>query len=82
MKATYCCTDSQESFGLVSQQNNDHNPKFQGQHISKNKNIDHGVKETCVIISTETTYEENHISLLCDSTTSSAPNFCFLCILL
>ena len=39
--------------------------------------IDHGVKETYAIMSTEVTYETDHISLLCDSTISSAPNFCF-----
>ena len=31
---------------------------------SKNKNIDHGVKETCAIMSTQVTYEIDHISLL------------------
>ena len=30
-----CCTGSQENYGLVGQQNNDNNPKFQGQHIWK-----------------------------------------------
>ena len=44
--------------------------------------IDHRVKETYAIMSTEVTYETDHISLLCDSAMSSAPNFCFLCILL
>ena len=39
---------------------------------SKNKNIDHRVKETCAVMSTQITYETDHISLLCDSTISSA----------
>ena len=30
---------------------------------SKNKNIDHGGKETCVIMSTQVKYETYHISL-------------------
>ena len=51
----------------------------------------HGVKETCAITSAQVkksntyqrTYEIDHVSLLQDSTTSSALNFCFfLCILL
>ena len=41
--------------------------------ISKNKNIDHQVKETCA----QVTYETNHISVLCHSTMSSTLNFCF-----
>ena len=45
--------------------------------ISKNKNIDHGVKQSCAIISTQVTYELNHISVLGHSTISSALNFCF-----
>ena len=40
---------------------------------SKNKNIDHQVKETCA----QVTYETNHISVLCHSTMSSTLNFCF-----
>ena len=40
--------------------------------ISKNKNTDHRVKETCAIMSTQITCETGHISLLCDSTLSSA----------
>ena len=44
---------------------------------SKNKNIDYQLKETCVIMSTQVTYETDLNSLLCDSTMSSAPNFCF-----
>ena len=32
--------------------------------ISKNKNIDHGVKETCAIMATTVTQEIGHISLL------------------
>ena len=44
---------------------------------SKNKSIDLGVKETCAIMSTQVTYEMNHISLLQDSTISSAQNFYF-----
>ena len=43
--------------------------------ISKNKNIDHGVKETCAIMSTQVTYETGHTSFLCDSTMSSASIF-------
>ena len=49
---------------------------------SKNKNIDHEVQDTCAIISTQVTYETDHISLLCDSTKSGALNFYFLCIFL
>ena len=45
---------------------------------SKNKNIDHGAKETCAIMSTQVTYENDHISLLQDSTISSALNFSFM----
>ena len=37
---------------------------------SKNKNIDHGVKETCAIMSKQATYEIDHICLLRDSTIS------------
>ena len=49
---------------------------------SKNTNIEHRVKETCDIMSTQVTYYEiDHISLLRNSTISSALNFCFLCIL-
>ena len=44
-------------------------------HISKNKNIDHRGKETCVIMSTQVTYETNHISLLRGSTMLSAVNY-------
>ena len=47
---------------------------------SKTKNIDHQVKETWVIISTQVAYEANHISLFSDSRMSSAQIFCFLCI--
>ena len=65
----------------VGQQNNN-NLNFQGRHTSKNKNIDHGVKDTCAIMSTQVTYKINHVSLLQDSPISSALNFCFLCILL
>ena len=42
---------------------------------SKNKNIDHQVKETCADVSTQVTYETNYISLLHDSIMSSALNF-------
>ena len=48
---------------------------------SKNKNIDHRVKETYAIDSTHVTYGTDHVSLLRDSTMSSALN-CFSCILL
>ena len=44
---------------------------------SKNKNIEHGVKETCPIISTQVTYKIDHVSLLQDSTISRALNFKF-----
>ena len=44
---------------------------------SKNKNIDHWGKETCAFMSIQVTYETDCISLLCDSTMSNAPNFCF-----
>ena len=50
--------------------------------IFKNKYFDHQIKETCAIMSTQVTYEIDHVSLLKDSTISSALNFCFLCILL
>ena len=36
------------------------------------------VKEPCDIMSTEVTYETDHISVLCHSTMSSVLNFCFL----
>ena len=49
---------------------------------SKNKNIDHGVKKTCAIMLTQVIYEIDQVSLLQDSTISSALNFCLLCILL
>ena len=39
---------------------------------SKNKNIDNQGKETCAIISTQVTYETDNMSLLRDSTMSSA----------
>ena len=44
---------------------------------SENKHIDHGVKETCAIMSAQVTYEVDYISLLWDSAISSALNFCF-----
>ena len=50
--------------------------------VGISKNIDHQVKETCAIVLTQVTYETDHISLICDSTVSSAANFCCLCILL
>ena len=37
---------------------------------SKNKNIDHGVKETCAIMSKQVAYEIDHICLLRDSAIS------------
>ena len=37
---------------------------------------------TCAIVSTQGTYEADHISLLRDSTMSFVLNFCFLYILL
>ena len=40
--------------------------------LSENKNIDNGVKETSAIISTQVTYEIDHISLFQDSTKPSA----------
>ena len=43
----------------------------------ENKNNDHRVREICTILSTQVTYETDHISFLCDSTKSSAPNLCF-----
>ena len=49
---------------------------------SNNKNIDHRVKETCSIMSTQVTEGTDHISVLCHSTMSTALNICFLCILL
>ena len=50
--------------------------------ISKSKNIDHRVKETCAIMSTQIANGIDHISALCHSPISGALNFCFLCILL
>ena len=50
--------------------------------ISKNKNIDNRVKETCVFMSTQVTYETDKIYLLRDLIMLSALNFCFSCILL
>ena len=44
---------------------------------SKNKNIDHRVKETFSIISTQGTCETDHV-FTHDSTMPSALNFCFL----
>ena len=49
---------------------------------SKNKNLHYRVKEAFAIMSAQVTYDTDHITLLCDSTMASAPNFCFLCILL
>ena len=46
--------------------------------IFKNENIDHWVKETCAITSTQVTYETDLIFLLCDSTMSSALGFVFM----
>ena len=73
---------SQENyFGLAGQQNDNIIQSLRAD-TSKNKNIDHGVKETCAIMSIQTTYEIDHISHLKDSTISSALNFCIFCILL
>ena len=70
---------SQENyFGLVSQENDNMILSLRAD-TSKNKNIDHGVKETCAIMSIQTIYEIDHISLLKDSTISSALNFCIFC---
>ena len=44
---------------------------------SKNKNVDHRIKETCAIKAIQVTYETNYISLLCDSTMSNALFFVF-----
>ena len=74
------CADSRENYvKSVSRQNNN---RFQV-GTSKNKNIDHRVKKTCAIMSTQVTYETYHIPVLCHSTMSNALIFfCFLCILL
>ena len=45
--------------------------------ISKNKSIDHRIKETCTIMSTQIAYEIHHISVLCHSTMSGELNFLF-----
>ena len=67
--------DSWENYiGSISCQNNN-NSKFQCRPI-KNKNIDHRVKETCAIVSTQIAYEIDLISVLCHSTMSVALNFC------
>ena len=42
-----------------------------GFSTSKNKNTDNGVKETSAIMSTQVTYEIDHIPLLQDSTISN-----------
>ena len=52
-----------------------------GVGTTKNKNIDNGVKGTSVIMSTQVTYEIDHISLLQDSKISSVLNFCFWYVL-
>ena len=49
---------------------------------SKNKSTHDGVKETCAIMSTQVTYEIDHVSLIQDSTIRRALNSCFLFILL
>ena len=43
----------------------------------KNKNIDYGVKNTGAIMLAQVTYKIDHVSLLQDSTISSALNFKF-----
>ena len=71
-KLIFSCTGSRGSYtGSFGQHNNNNNLRFRV-GISKNKNNDHRVKETCAV-----TYETDHISVLCHSTMSSAPNFCF-----
>ena len=45
---------------------------------SKSKNVDHRVKETCAIRSTQVTYETAYISLLRDSTMSNVLNLFFI----
>ena len=50
------------------------NNKFQSRR-SKNKNVDHRDKESCANMSTQVTYETDHISLQCDSTISSSLKF-------
>ena len=40
--------------------------------ISKNKNVDHWVKESCAVMSTQVTYKTGHISALCHLTMPSA----------
>ena len=45
--------------------------------ISKNINIDHGVTQTCAIMSPQVTYETNHIFVLCYSTILNSINFLF-----
>ena len=42
---------------------------------SKNKNVDHRVKETYAVMSTQVTCEANHVSTR-DSTMSNALNLC------
>ena len=44
--------------------------------LSKNKNIDHLIKETYAIMSTQVTCETSHIPTR-DSAMSNALNFCF-----
>ena len=74
----FWCMGSRENFfRLVGQQNNIIIPSFRV-GISKNKSIDDRVKEACAIVSTQVTYETDHISLLCDSMMSSAQIFFFV----
>ena len=77
----FCCMGSQESFSGWSVGKMIITLSFRV-GISKNENIDWWLKETYAIMSTQVTYETNHISLLCDSMMSRVPNFCFLYILL
>ena len=72
----FCCTGSRKNyFRSVGRQNiNNHILNFMV-GTSKNKNIDHRVKETCVIMSIQVIYET--IFLLRDSTMLNGLIFCF-----
>ena len=72
---------SRELFWSVGGHNNNNNKPIFWVDTSKSKNTDHGFEETCAIMSTQVTYEIDHISLLQGSTISNALHFCFLCIL-
>ena len=77
----FCCAGSRENhFGSVGRSVGKMIILSFSVGTYKNKNIDHRVKETCTIMSTQVAHESKRISLLRDSTTSSALHFCLLYI--